>query len=303
MHVTTRPTRTVAPPHCPGQFKLLTTSDANPDARSAADGGHRAFARASITPMRSLSFTADDGVRIAYYEWNSHADGPPIVLQHGFGVGAVRNWLLNGTIEAIKSGGRRVIAIDARGHGESDKPHDPALYGSERLTRDTMSLVDHLGVDTYDLVAYSMGAIIAIHVAARDVRVRKLILSGTGAYLLEPANRHNVFLSMGIADALAAEDPAAVTDPVGGWLRGVAESAGADLLALSALARSPAQRLPLDAIRIPTLVLVGEADLFAAGAERLAHAISGARFELVPGDHMSTLNSPVYAKSALAFLG
>ena len=102
-----------------------------------------------------------------------------------------------------------------------------------------------------------------------------------------------------IADALAAEDPKTVTDLAGAWLRGHAENAGADLLALSALARSSSQRLPLDAISIPTLV---HADPFAGGAEHLANAITGARLEFVPGDHVSTLQNPLYAKLALAFL-
>jgi pimeloyl-ACP methyl ester carboxylesterase len=252
--------------------------------------------------MHSLSYKADDGVRIAYYDWNSDADLPPIVLQHGFSVGAVRNWFVNGVVEAFTSRGRRVIGIDARGHGESDKPYDPALYGGVRLARDVIGLIDLLNVESYDLIGYSMGAMIAIHTAARDVRARRLVLSGTGAYLLERTKGDSLFLSVGIADALAAEDRASIADPVGAWLRELAEGAGADLLALSALARSPLEPLPLDALSIPTLVLVGDADPFAQGADRLANAITGARLEYVPGNHVSTLHNPLYVTSALAFL-
>jgi pimeloyl-ACP methyl ester carboxylesterase len=252
--------------------------------------------------MHPLSYTADDGVRVAYYDWNSDASGPPIVLQHGFSAGAERNWFVNGIVEAITDRGRRVIALDARGHGESDKPRDPALYGGVRLARDIMGVIDLLNVETYDLIGYSMGAMIAVHAAVRDARVRRLVLSGTGAYLLERTKGDSVFLSSEIADALAADDPARISDPVGAWLRGLAESSGADLLALSALARSPLQRLPLDALRIPTLVLVGDADPFAWGAEHLANAIAGARLEVVPGNHLSTLQNVLYAASALVFL-
>lgn len=207
--------------------------------------------------MNPLSYVADDGVRVAYYDWNSDAGGLPIVLQHGFSAGALRNWFLNGVVDALTGRERRVIAIDARGHGASDRPRDPALYGGVRLARDIVGLIDLLNVQSYDLVGYSMGAMIAIHTAVRDVRVRRLVLSGTGAYLLERAKADSLVLSLGIADALVEADTARITDPAAAWLRKFAESSGADLAALSALARSPLQRLPLDALRIPTLVLVG----------------------------------------------
>lgn len=253
--------------------------------------------------MHPLNYRAEDGVRVAYYDWNSDAGGTPIVLQHGFSVGAVQNWVLNGVVEVITSRGRRVIALDARGHGESDKPRDPALYGGVRLARDLMGVIDLLKVESYDLVGYSMGAMIAVYAAVRDVRVRRLVLSGTGGYLLDRTKGDTAFLSVGIADALAADDPARIADPVGAWLRQLAEGAEADLIALSALARSTLQPvLPLDALRVPTLVLVGDRDPFAGAAERLAGAIAGARLELVPGDHVSTLHNPLYATSALAFL-
>jgi len=68
--------------------------------------------------MGAFSYQADDGVRVAYHDWNAGAGGPPIVLQHGFATSSVRNWFLTGIVEALARG-RRVIAIDARGHGES----------------------------------------------------------------------------------------------------------------------------------------------------------------------------------------
>jgi pimeloyl-ACP methyl ester carboxylesterase len=252
--------------------------------------------------VRALSYHADDGVRVAYHDWNAGADGPPIVLQHGFTVSSVSTWFLTGIVDALTRHGRRVIAIDARGHGETDKPHDSAFYGGVRLARDLIGVLDSLNVESYDLVGYSMGAMIAVHAAARDVRVRRLVLSGNGAYLLERAKTDAAFLSVEIAEALEADDPARITDTAGAWLRKVADASQADRLALAALARSLFERLPVDAVRVPTLVLVGDADPFAWGAERLANAIPGARLELVPGDHISTVHNVHYARSVLAFL-
>jgi pimeloyl-ACP methyl ester carboxylesterase len=250
----------------------------------------------------ALSYRADDGVCVAYHDWNAEAGGRPIVLQHGFTVSSQSTWFLTGVVEALARHGRRVIAIDARGHGETDKPHDPAFYGGVRLASDLIGVLDVRNVESYDLVGYSMGAIIGVYAATRDVRVRRLVLSGAGAYLLERAKTDGAFLSVAIADALSADDPAGITDPTGAWLRKVADAARADRLALSALARSQFERLPLESITVPTLVLVGDADPFAWGAERLANAIPGARLELLPGDHLTTVHNARYATSLLDFL-
>ncbi len=251
--------------------------------------------------MGAISYQADDGVRVAYHDWNAGAGGPPIVLQHGFATTSVRNWCLSGMVEVLARG-RRVIAVDARGHGESDKPRDPSFYGGVRLARDLSGVLDLLNVESYDLVGYSMGSMIAVHAAARDARVRRLVLSGTGAYLLERAKADGVFLSIEVADALTVDNPGRITDLAGAFLRKVADVSRADRLALAALARSLFERLPIDAVKVPTLVLVGDADPFAWGAERLADAIAGARLELVPGDHISTLHNARYATSVLGFL-
>ncbi len=191
--------------------------------------------------MGAISYQADDGVRVAYHDWNAGAGGPPIVLQHGFATTSVRNWCLSGMVEVLARG-RRVIAVDARGHGESDKPRDPSFYGGVRLARDLSGVLDLLNVESYDLVGYSMGSMIAVLAAARDARVRRLVLSGTGAYLLERAKADGVFLSVEVADALTVDDPARITDLAGAFLRKVADVSRADRLALAALARSLFER-------------------------------------------------------------
>ena len=245
---------------------------------------------------------ADDGVQIAYYEWNAMAAGPPIVLQHGFTTTACGNWFASGIVDALVRGGRRVIALDARGHGQSDKPRDPALYGDVRMARDVMGIVDRLDVEAYDLVGYSMGATIAVNVAVRDMRVRRLVLGGIGAYLVERAQTDGMLFSLEIANALEAENPSRVVDLAGAWLRRVADASGADRLALAALARSTRSCVGLDRIAVPTLVLAGDCDAFAQGADRLASAIPGARLELVPGNHVQVLHDVRYATRMLSFL-
>jgi len=77
--------------------------------------------------------TAPDGVRIAY---DIAGEGAPIVLVHGFGASRVQNWRAPGWYETLTGAGYRVIALDCRGHGESDKPHDSAFYGESTMASD-----------------------------------------------------------------------------------------------------------------------------------------------------------------------
>jgi pimeloyl-ACP methyl ester carboxylesterase len=250
-----------------------------------------------------LRYTAPDGVQIAYYEWNTAGSGPPVVLQHGFAGTASSNWLTLGFVDALVGAGRRVIALDARGHGQSDKPHDPALHGEDAMARDVIGVIDQLGITSYDLVGYSMGAIIAAVVAAQDARVRRLVIGGVGGYLVARArSTTRVAFNAALADALDADDPSTITDQVAVRLRAFAEFMQCDRRALAALARSPCARIALDRIAAPTLLIVGEADELAIQPELLAQAIPGARVELLAGDHLTVLRNTGYAPALVAFL-
>jgi pimeloyl-ACP methyl ester carboxylesterase len=250
-----------------------------------------------------LRYTAADGVQIAYYEWNTAGSGPPVVLQHGFAGSATSNWVTHGFVDALVRAGRRVIALDARGHGESDKPHDPALHGEDAMARDVMGVVDQLGAASYDLVGYSMGAIIAAAVAAQDARVRRLVVGGVGGYLVQRARPvGRVAFNAALADALDADDPSTITDEVAAGLRAFAEFMCTDRRSLAALARSPRACIALDRIAAPTLLVVGAADPLALQPELLAQAIPGARLQLLAGDHLSVLRNTGYAPALVAFL-
>ncbi|WP_460493429.1 alpha/beta fold hydrolase [Dactylosporangium cerinum] len=130
-------------------------------------------------------FISFDGAGIAYQVWGGPSPLPPVVLHHGFVVDATTNFVAPGVVAALVAAGRRVIAPDARGHGASDKPHDPDRYGEAVMARDLAGLLDTLGLDTVDLVGYSMGAVVAAVFASTDDRVRRLVLSGVGAGVVE----------------------------------------------------------------------------------------------------------------------
>src|SRR5690606_41731928 len=81
--------------------------------------------------------------------------------------------------------GRRVVTIDARGHGASSKPHDPLFYGEEKMAADVRTLLDLLGEPSYDLVGYSMGAIVSALVASQEPRIRLLVIGRYDAAVVE----------------------------------------------------------------------------------------------------------------------
>ncbi len=102
-------------------------------------------------------FFDSDGVRIRYVEQGS---GEPIVPVHGFARN-IERWVETGVIKNLAKD-HRVIALDCRGHGKSDKPHDPKQYGPE-MGKDVVRLLDHLGIPKAHIVGYSMGGAITAH--------------------------------------------------------------------------------------------------------------------------------------------
>ena len=140
-------------------------------------------------------FVSFDGVEIAYEDRSSSvgsgpsAEKTPVVLHHGFAADTNANWRRPKVFDALVATGRRVVSIDARGHGQSDKPHDPAAYDSPAMVSDLAALFDHLELDQVDLIGYSMGAFVALETATRDSRLRSLVLGGIGAGALPGQDR------------------------------------------------------------------------------------------------------------------
>ena len=250
------------------------------------------------------SFTTWDGIAIAYQEWGEQASLPPVVLHHGFVVDAHANWVLPGVVEALVAAGRHVVAPDARGHGRSEKPHDPGFYGEQRMARDLAVLLEVIGAGQVDLVGYSMGAVVALIFASDDERSRRLIVGGVGSGIIECGGVDRRAISNeSIIEALSAADPATLGESGATAFRALADALGADREALMAQARSIFRgKIALDRISAPTLVLAGEADPLAVRPELLADAIPDARLQILSGDHVGAVADARFTRSIIDFL-
>ncbi|MDF6021693.1 alpha/beta fold hydrolase [Streptomyces sp. JH34] len=247
-----------------------------------------------------------DGLTLRYWSWSRNPDGalPPVVLLHGFAADARLNWEGPGVVEALVARGRRVYALDARGHGASDRPHDDAHYGESLMAGDVRLLVDRIGADHVHVAGYSMGAVVAVLAAARDSRISRLVAGGIGAGAVEVGGLDTrVMPPELVSAALMAEDAADAPERTRAF-RVLADAAGGDRPALAAQIRSVHRdALPLDRITVPTLVLAGADDPLATRPEVLASAIAGAELTVLPGDHLTVVRDPGFAGAIASFLG
>lgn len=238
-------------------------------------------------------------VEIAYFDEGA---GDPIVLVHGFASNKETNWVYPGWVTTLTRAGRRVIALDNRGHGQSSKLYDPAQYHTTLMAGDVRALMDHLDIAQADVMGYSMGARITSFLAVTyGERVRSAILGGLGIRLVD-----GVGLPMSIAEALEAPSLADVTDIAGRMFRSFAEQTKSDLRALAACIRGTRQTLEPDqiqSIRVPVLVAVGTKDDVAGRPQELAALLPQGRALEIPGrDHMLAVGDKVFKEGVLDFL-
>ena len=218
-------------------------------------------------------------VEIAYLD--TEGSGEPIVLVHGFGSTKEVNWVNPGWVDTLTKAGRRVIALDNRGHGESAKLYKVEQYDRADMAEDVRALMDHLKIERADVMGYSMGGI--------GVRLV------TGGGLPEP-----------IARALETDEPDEITDPQGIMFRRFADQTKSDRLALAACLRGGGPALKpaeVAVIKIPVLIAVGTKDTIAGSPQELQALIPGAQVLAIPDrDHMIAVGDKVYKAGVVKFL-
>src|SRR3984957_11636388 len=247
---------------------------------------------------------SSDGVDIAFIDAGPQGRdlNEPILLIHGFSSSHRMHWVGPRWVDPLSDAGRRVIAFDNRGHGESEKLHAPADYHLDLMTRDAANLLAHLGVERADVMGYSMGARIASFIAlSQPSLVRSLVLGGLGDRLVRDGG-----LPEAIAEALEAPSLDSLTDPTQRLFRGFADQTKSDCAALAACVRGSRRSLtPEEAARInqPTLVAVGERDTLAGDPSKLVALLPRAEALSIPGrDHNLAVGDKAFKAGALHFL-
>jgi pimeloyl-ACP methyl ester carboxylesterase len=258
----------------------------------------------------SDQFFDSAGVKIHYQVWG---DGDPVVLVHGFTASIDVNWVRPGIV-AVLAKDFRVIALDARGHGKSDKPHDPGAYGDE-MVMDVVRLLDHLHIEKAHVVGYSMGGFITLKlVSMHPERLLSATLGGAGwrapgeasgvtglAESLESGN--------GIAPLMIALTPQGQPTPSPEQINAINQMLMAtnDAKALAAVIRGIGElEVPeseIKAIDVPMLAVIGEIDPLRAGVEALDRLEPELEVVVLPGkDHATAIADPALAQSVHAFV-
>lgn len=240
-----------------------------------------------------------DGIEIAYLD---EGEGEPILLIHGFASNIATNWVDPGWVRFLTRAGRRVIAIDNRGHGASEKLYDPEKYPSPTMAEDARRLLEHLEIERADVMGYSMGArITAFLTMSHPEKVRSAIMAGLGINMVRGVGGAGP-----IAKALEAPSIDEVVNETARTFRAFAESTGGDLLALAACIRASRDKITAEAlgqIKTPVLVAVGTQDVIGGSASALAELIPGAKALDIEGrDHMKAVGDRSYKEGVLAFL-
>ena len=239
-----------------------------------------------------------DGVRL-HYALAGPDDGPPIVLVHGYCSDYELNWVGSRWQETLSRDGRLVLGLDCRGHGQSEKPHDPAAYDRRTMAADVVRLLDHLDIADADYLGYSMGARIGLDtVVGHPDRIRRAVLGGLGNWTA--GSRADLIARRMRGDESIHDPPAEM------FYRFAAARPINDLEALACCIlgpQTPLTEADLAAITVPVAIMSGDRDPIARGAPDLVAQIPGARYVPIEGrNHMNAVPARQFKDAALEFL-
>jgi pimeloyl-ACP methyl ester carboxylesterase len=242
-------------------------------------------------------FTTSDGVKIHYIELGkTDSPGAPVILIHGFSGTAHGNWFLNGIADALAVR-HHVVAIDCRGHGKSEKPHDSAKYGP-RMSEDVIELMDHLKIDKAHVHGYSMGGMITAQLLAKHPeRFLTAAFGGSGVPEVDETRKAEVPQDKPGPDPQEAEAS-----------KKLAANPDRDndaLKAIRAYQWKPGERTQIDLtkIKIPVLAINGEFDQPNVKTHRMQRELTNFKSVVLPGkSHLTAVMADYIPKEYIAAL-
>jgi pimeloyl-ACP methyl ester carboxylesterase len=234
---------------------------------------------------KTVAYAENDGVRIHY---QVEGDGPPLFLHMGFSVD-LTGWYEWGYVDALKDD-YRLILIDPRGHGKSDKPHDPSAYQSAHRVGDVVAVLDDLGVERTHFLGYSMGGRVGFEVAQlAPSRLRSLAIGGATPHaVVNQAERRSPLLGEGMQGYLDRQPfPDHVKTPT---FRAMMLANDAEALVATLIDRPSLEGI-LPTLPVPCLIYVGDADPRHPESETYVRLIPDATFVSLLGlDHMTGIS-------------
>lgn len=260
-----------------------------------------------------MPYFNNDGINI-YYE--IEGEGPPVILIHGFASSLESNWKQAKWIEVLKDK-YKLILIDCRGHGKSDKPHEESKYG-QKMTEDIVKLMDHLSIEKANFLGYSMGAYMAFRLLLNKPHL--FISAILGGFVLnfsqdEKKRPNSKERMLKVIEGFKAESKDDIKDPIARGYRQFVELMGNDLKAMVAVMTSlfqdgsetlefPSQiKEELKKIEIPVMTVVGSNEMNQGDMTLVAQIVPNAcHFQIQGKDHLTVVPDPKFHMVVKAFL-
>ncbi|MEM6317236.1 MAG: alpha/beta hydrolase [Bacteroidota bacterium] len=249
--------------------------------------------KTSQTPVKSSPFTSFDGTKIAFTD---EGTGHPVVLIHGF-MNTRKNWDNTELKTELLYQGFRVIALDLRGNGDSDHPKTADAYDDNAEVKDVMGLVEYLELESYSVVGYSRGGIIAAELLTEDTRINKGVIGGMGLDFTNP----NWPKRIAFAKAFGGEEaPTALTEGAVNYAK--SKNLDLEILSLQQYFQPAPSVEELRKINIPVMVIAGHQDQENGKAGELHQVIPNSTLSSVPGTHNTAYRKQAFGKSVARFL-
>jgi len=289
---------------CAGAPTRRVLPMASPSQSPAAQGGPARAPAAAREAEGNGRYANNDGVRI-YYEVSGSGSDPPLLLYHGFG-GSSAVWSNYGFTSAF-SPHCRVICIDARGHGRSDKPHSAAAYSMEKRTGDVCAVLDAERIDRVNFMGYSNGGRSGFGMAQfHQDRLRTLIIGGASPRSPSQYDQEEmtaaakILREQGVWAYLGA---AYRSSPNADSIRAALERNDAEALACDREGLLTWDGMDSATVEVPTFLYVGGADGVLPQVQDAAARLANVELHVLPGlGHAAADGASAVPPLVLAFL-